>query len=171
MDNAVPVIIALGVVRHNKRHATDDRQLLMWMQRCRSPLMAIVRRHSKFMILKSMMNWREYETQVFQEFQKKYPQYEICFDQELLGRSSKVPRQIDILVKARIADVDVIGVFDCKCFSENVDVKVIDSMFGFMDDLGAGFGGVVTTKGFSGGAKNRADFGIATFNQGREQHA
>ncbi|MBI4782543.1 MAG: restriction endonuclease [Oscillatoriophycideae cyanobacterium NC_groundwater_1537_Pr4_S-0.65um_50_18] len=102
------------------------------------------------------MNWREYETQVFQEFQKKYPEYEICLNQELPGRFSKVPRQIDILVKARITDVDMIGVFDCKCFSKNVDVKVIDSMFGFMDDLGAHFGGVVTTKGSSSGAKNRA---------------
>ena len=114
------------------------------------------------------MNWREYESQVFQEFQKKYSEYEICFDQELFGRFSQVTRQIDILVKARITDVDVIGVFDCKYFSKNIDVKVIDSMFGFMDDLGAYFGGVVTTKGFSRGAKNRAsaariDLRVITF--------
>jgi curli biogenesis system outer membrane secretion channel CsgG len=114
------------------------------------------------------MNWREYETRVFQEFQNKYSEYEIGFDQKLIGRFSKVPRQIDILVKARIADVDTIGVFDCKCFNKSIDVKVVDSMFGFIDDLGANFGGVVTTKGFSSGAKSRAsaariDLRVITF--------
>jgi phosphoglycerate-specific signal transduction histidine kinase len=54
------------------------------------------------------MNWREYETQVFQELQKKYPEYEFSFDQRLIGRFSKVQSQINILIKARIADVDVI---------------------------------------------------------------
>jgi len=47
-------------------------------------------------------------------------------------------------------------------------VKVIDSMFGFMNDVGANFGGVVTTKNFSLGAQNwakfaRIDFRTVTF--------
>lgn len=114
------------------------------------------------------MNWREYEKQIFDEFCKKYPEYKLLYDQKLLGRYSKVPRQIDILVRANVAEVELIGVFDCKCFNENVDVKVIDSMFGFIDDIGARFGGVVTTKGFSGGATNRAkaagiDLRVITF--------
>jgi hypothetical protein len=47
-------------------------------------------------------------------------------------------------------------VFDCKCYAENIDVQVIDYMVGFLDDLGTRLGGVVTTKGFSDGAVNRA---------------
>jgi hypothetical protein len=37
-----------------------------------------------------------------------------------------------------------------------VDVKVIDSMVGFLDDVGANYGGVVSSKSFSVGARNRA---------------
>jgi hypothetical protein len=102
------------------------------------------------------MDWRQYERQIYDLFRNKYPQYESLFDQKLLGRHSKILRQIDILVKFRVADVDGIGVFDCKCYGEKVDVQTIDYMIGFLDDLGARLGGVVTTKGFSEGAENRA---------------
>lgn len=107
----------------------------------------------------NLMNWREYEKQICEEFCKKYSESQILFDQEWVGRYSKVPRQIDILVRSNMAGVELIGVFDCKCFSKKVDVKVIDSMFGFIDDIGAHFGGVVTTRGFTDGAMNRANPG------------
>jgi len=59
------------------------------------------------------MDWRQYEKQIYDVFCKKYPGYEILFDQKLLGRHSRVLRQIDILVKFRVADIDGVGVFDC----------------------------------------------------------
>ena len=102
------------------------------------------------------MDWRQYEKQIYDVFCKKYPNFEILFNQKLLGRHSRVLRQIDILVKFRVADIDGIGVFDCKCYGENVDVQIIDYMVGFLDDLGSKLGGVVTTKGFSEAAVNRA---------------
>lgn len=102
------------------------------------------------------MDWRQYQKQIYDLFKKKYPEWEILFDRELKGRYSNIPRQIDILVRFRIADVERIGVFDCKCYEQNVDVQVIDYMVGFLDDLGASLGGVVTTRGFSQAAMNRA---------------
>jgi hypothetical protein len=114
------------------------------------------------------MNWKNYESQVFDEFRAKYPDYELLYDQKMRGRHSKVPRQIDIVIKANVADIEMIGVFDCKYFNKKVNVKVIDSMVGFIDDIGARFGGVISVKGFSGGAKNRAkaagiDLRVITF--------
>ena len=103
------------------------------------------------------MNWKEYEQQVFEEFNKKYGKdHQICYNIKKNGMHSKVKRQIDIYVAGYLMDVKIIGVFDCKYFNKKVNVKVIDSMVGFIDDIGADFGGVVTTKGFSEGAKNRA---------------
>lgn len=115
------------------------------------------------------MDWRQYEKQIYEEFKKKYTDFEILFDQQVPGRHSNIDRQVDILIKFQVADVDCIGVFDCKCFSDNVDIPVIDYMVGFLDDLGANLGGVVTTKGFSEAAKNRAmgakiDLRIIQFN-------
>ena len=102
------------------------------------------------------MKWQEYQEQVYKEFRKQYPKEQILYDQKLLGRYSKVKRQIDILVKAKMTGYDAIGIFDSKCFNKRVDVKIIDMMFGFIDDIGANFGGVVSAKGFTEGAINRA---------------
>lgn len=119
------------------------------------------------------MNWREYETSVFDEFKKKYPDYEISSDQKIIGQHSQVERQVDVLVKGVVADVKLTGVFDCKHFSKNVDVKVIDSMYEFIDDIGADFGGVVTSEGFSEAAEKRAesaniDLRVITFESSKD---
>ena len=102
------------------------------------------------------MDWRRYEQQILEVFRQKYPESEIFFDQHVEGRHSKILRQVDILVKFQIAGVEGVGAFDCKCYSQSVDVQTIDYMVGYLEDLGARLGGVVTTKGFSEGAKNRA---------------
>ena len=101
-------------------------------------------------------SWRQYEKQVFKEFGRKYPNQKIEFDAKISGRYSATKRQIDILIKAEIADSIQIGVFDCKMFNKKVDVKVVDSMVGFMDDLNANYGGIITCVGFTKAAQNRA---------------
>jgi hypothetical protein len=52
---------------------------------------------------------------------------------------------------------ELIGIFDCKHFSKMVNVRMIDFIVGYLDDLGANYGGVVSSKGFSDAARNRAD--------------
>jgi hypothetical protein len=45
---------------------------------------------------------------------------------------------------------------DCKCFSRNVDVKNVETVMGLVEDVGADLALIVTTEGFSEGAKRRA---------------
>lgn len=104
----------------------------------------------------SKRDWRKYEKQIHERFREKYSEHEILFDQKIPGRYSQIKRQVDILVKFRVADVECIGVFDCKCFGRNVDVQKIDNMVGFLDDVGARLRGVVSAHKFSTGAVNRA---------------
>jgi hypothetical protein len=111
-------------------------------------------------VTKAKKAWRQYEEQVFAEFRRRYPGQDILFDQQLVGRHSRVRRQVDILVRSRLADVEVIGAFDCKHFKSRVDVQTIDSMVGFLDDLGAAFGGVISTAYF--GHRDQADRRIVT---------
>jgi hypothetical protein len=106
--------------------------------------------------------WREYETQVHEHFKRKYPDKEILFNQKVPGRHSRVARQVDVLVKFEVAGVESIGAFDCKHFQDNVDVHVIDGMVGFLDDLSAPLGGVVSSRGFSQAATNRARAALPT---------
>ena len=104
-------------------------------------------------------NWQKYEKKMEECFKQKFPKSKILYDQKRIGRFSQVNRQIDILVIHNENGEERFGVFDCKCVLSNkkssVDVKLIDSMIGYMNDIGADFGGVVATIQFSKGANNR----------------
>jgi hypothetical protein len=103
-------------------------------------------------------NWRKYEEQMLKCFHRKYPESQILYDQKLMGHYSQVNRQIDILVRHNVNGEEKLGVFDCKCVGgkkPSVDVKLIDSMIGYIEDIGADFGGVIATIPFSKGANNR----------------
>jgi hypothetical protein len=103
------------------------------------------------------MDWKEYEEEVFQKFRSKYPEHAIHYDKKRRGRYSDVLRQIDILVEANVVDMDLVEIFDCKYFGERVDVREVDLIYGFIDDVGADFGGLVTAEGFTQGARNRSE--------------
>ena len=100
--------------------------------------------------------WKIYEEQVFKEFKIQFPNKEILFNQKIRGKYSGSLRQIDILVKDIKDNKKVVGAFDCKHFSKNVNVKTIDSTIGFIEDIDSDYGGVISSKGFSKGAFNRS---------------
>ena len=50
----------------------------------------------------------------------------------------------------------ILGIIDCKYFSQNIDVKIIESFIGMLEDTKANFGLIITNNGFSESAKRRA---------------
>lgn len=100
--------------------------------------------------------WRDYELQIYRTFQSHFPHCTITHDITVTGIYSQVPRQIDVAIRGNIEGFDVFGVIECKCLGSNVDVPIVDSFVGFMEDIGADFGYIITTKSFSVGALNRA---------------
>lgn len=104
-----------------------------------------------------MAEWEDYEMQIFEKLKEEFPDSEILKNQKIEVRLSKVKRQIDILVKGTLVGRDILGVVECKNFNEKVDVKVIDGFAGFLEDVGANIGILITNKGFTKGAENRAN--------------
>ena len=102
------------------------------------------------------MNWRDYEAEILSYLQNQFPNDDLRPDQRLLGRYSKAHRQIDILMANHIARYPVRGVVDCKCFAMKVDVKVVDQFVGFMADVEAHIGILITNKGYTPAAQERA---------------
>jgi hypothetical protein len=73
----------------------------------------------------------------------------------LMGSISGVPRQIDVLVDARFEhDGRRRIIFDAKRRGRKVDVEAFEGM---MRDVGASRGVLVCTKGYTEGARSRAD--------------
>ena len=102
------------------------------------------------------MNWRKYESHIFEHLRAQFPNADIRADQQLFGRYSSTNRQIDILVEGRLLGYDVRAIVDCKHFSRKVDVKVVDEFVGFMSDIGAHIGMLITNGGYSPAAQRRA---------------
>lgn len=105
------------------------------------------------------MDWRKYENEIFEAFKTAYPNAKISFNQKIVGRYSKIERQVDVLVEGRIAGKKIRLVIDGKYYSENIDVKGVDSFISMVEDIDAVQGILVTSKGYSEGAINRAYYG------------
>ncbi|MBK8586831.1 MAG: restriction endonuclease [Bacteroidetes bacterium] len=97
--------------------------------------------------------------EILNYFTQNYPGFSIKHDQVINGKSSKTKRQIDILIEGLIAGFKITIVIDCKFFSKNIDVKDVDSFSSMVEDVGAHQGVLITNKGFSKAAINRAYYG------------
>ena len=104
------------------------------------------------------MKWREYEIYITRHFQRAFPDATIRHDVKRVGVVSKAKRQIDILIEDRIAGIDISIVVDCKYFSKKINVTHIDSFVGFLADVQASKGVLITNKGYSKTAYNRATY-------------
>ena len=102
------------------------------------------------------MNWKEYEEEIFENFRSAYPNTKISYNQKILGRYSKTERQIDVLIEGRIAGKKIRLVIDGKYYSENVDVKAVESFISMVEDIDAAQGILITSMGYSEAAINRA---------------
>lgn len=105
------------------------------------------------------MNWRQYEKEIFEIFSKAYPEAEVKFDQKIVGRYSKVERQIDVLVEGRVAGRKIRIIIDGKLYSEKIDVKGVENFIPMIADVRADQGILITSKGYTPAAINTAYYG------------
>jgi Restriction endonuclease len=102
-----------------------------------------------------MKDWEKYEFEIFDKLKNEFPGGEILKNQKKIGVFSKRSRQIDILVKAEMIGKEIFGVIDCKKFSKKINVKTVESFIGFLEDVGANLGVMITNVGYSKSALNR----------------
>jgi tetratricopeptide (TPR) repeat protein len=105
------------------------------------------------------MNWREYEGHIRESYQAQYPGAAIKSNVKIIGRYSKVERQVDILIEDYVAGSLIRIVIDGKLFSRKINVKDVETFISFIEDLEADQGIIITEKGYSAAALNRAYYG------------
>src|SRR5579884_1635173 len=77
------------------------------------------------------------------------PDAEVIHDARLRGRNSNTERQIDVLVRQRIGQYEMIIVLDAKDHARPVDVKGVEEFYGLVSDVGAHKGALVCPRGFT----------------------
>lgn len=102
-------------------------------------------------------DWRKYERKIHEELSKIYKDCEFEFDDKIYGKYSKINRQVDISIRGEVGGNKILGIVDCKYFSSKIDVKIVESFLGMIEDVKANFGLIITNRGYSQAAKNRAD--------------
>jgi hypothetical protein len=75
---------------------------------------------------------------------------------KIIGRFSKIERQIDILIEDYVAGNRIRIVVDGKFFSTKIDVKDVEMFIGMLNDCEANKGLLITQEGFSEAATKRA---------------
>ncbi len=107
-----------------------------------------------------MADWQRYERQIFRKFRREFPDADLQKNARLAGRFSGVRRQVDVLIKGSLAGHPLLGVVECKCFSHKIDVPDVDRFAGFLEDVKANFGVMITTRGYSKAAQSRAKLAV-----------
>lgn len=102
------------------------------------------------------MDWKEYEKEVLSECQRVFLNSVISYNVYIKGLYSKRMRQIDIMIKD---DRNTIYIIDAKKYNVKIDVKSVESFIGMIKDVGANYGIIVSEKGFTKAAINRAHLG------------
>lgn len=102
------------------------------------------------------MDWKQYEREIHYLFSTDFPEADIKHNIEIDGRYSKTKRQVDILIEDYIAGNRLRIAVDAKYFSTTVDVKDVECFIGMLADIEAHKGLLVTSKGYTKAAINRA---------------
>ena len=105
------------------------------------------------------MNWKDYEKEIHTYFSQMYPNLKITYDAKIIGRYSRKERQIDVLIEGEVAGFPFKIAVDAKYFSKKVDVKCVESFISMLEDINAEQGLLITQKGYSEAAINRAYYG------------
>lgn len=105
------------------------------------------------------MNWKKYEKEIYEYFSNNYSGASIKHDVKIYGRYSKKDRQVDILIEDEVTDYPIKIAVDVKNFSRNVNVKCVESFISMLEDIDVHQGLLITNKGFSEAAINRAYYG------------
>lgn len=105
------------------------------------------------------ITWKDYEDVVYEECLRTFHfrKAEIIKNTHIVGYYSGVKRQIDVLVKLLKDDVVTSTIIvECKYYGKKINVKIVDSFIGCLADVGADKGIIVSEKGFTKAAINRA---------------
>jgi len=102
------------------------------------------------------MDWKEYERQIEQEFRQAYPHAQIRYDAKVVGKFSKVERQIDLLIEDQASDFSFRIVVDAKHRGRKIDVNDIEAFIGLARDVEAHTALMIALEGYSEAAVNRA---------------
>jgi tetratricopeptide (TPR) repeat protein len=103
-------------------------------------------------------DWQQYEREIEEQFRETYPSARITHNAKLVGKFSKVERQIDLLIEEQASDFAFRIVVDAKCRGRKIDVGDVEAFLGLTRDVEAHTGMMIALEGYTLAAVNRAHY-------------
>jgi tetratricopeptide (TPR) repeat protein len=104
------------------------------------------------------MDWQQYEREIEQQFRDNYPSARITPNAKLVGKFSKVERQIDLLIEEQASDFAFRIVVDAKHRGRKIDVADVEAFLGLTRDVEAHTEVMIALEGYTSAAVNRAHY-------------
>ena len=108
--------------------------------------------------MSDMADWKRYEREIEDQFRQSYPSAQITSNAKLLGKFSKVERQIDLLIEEQASDFAFRIVVDAKHRGRKIDVGDVEAFLGLTRDVEAHTGMMAALEGYTPAAVNRAHY-------------
>jgi len=102
-----------------------------------------------------MPKWRRFEGLVA-KIQKDLTSNAVVTCADRIPGTSGVPREVDISVRVKVGQFDLLIAIECKDHSEPVDIKGVEEFVGMVQDIRASKAAIVSASGFTNAAKIRA---------------
>jgi hypothetical protein len=100
--------------------------------------------------------WKQYEGYVVGSLERLLPGSTIRHDVRMQGLKSGRQRQVDVLVERDLGGFRLAIAVDCKHYNRRINVNDVEKFLGMLDDLRVSKGVMITTKGYSQAASERA---------------
>src|SRR5262249_648324 len=102
-------------------------------------------------------DWKIYEKTIA-HLEESYKNCRVTRNHKKVGRRSGIERQIDVWLEGDIGDNHTVSVaIECRRLGSPVSIKDVDAFVGFIEDVGANKGVMVSHSGFTEGATKRAE--------------
>jgi len=100
--------------------------------------------------------WKRFEKLITTIQKALSPGAVVTPNEKIVGQLTGIAREVDISVRHKTGQFNLLIVIDCKDYAEPVDVKDVEEFIGLVQDVAANKGAMVAPMGFSTAAKTRA---------------
>ncbi len=92
---------------------------------------------------------KEYEEFVYTKFKDFYKDFNVTLNDKIVGKQSYIKREIDVSIKGKIKNIELLYLVQCKDHSKPADVTIIGEFSSVIKDVGASKGFLICTSGFA----------------------
>ena len=103
-----------------------------------------------------MKKWQKFEELAADIQSKLSPESTVIHNDKIRGNITGTIRQIDISIRTKVGQFEMLIIIDCKDYKKPVDVKSIGVVMELAEDVGANKTSIIAANGFTSSAKSRS---------------